>query len=118
LGRIRSTRQFHRLLLLSLLIFHHFSLPLFVVLVGSESHVKYHAHTSTGYKRKLKKHYTSPVQEAAKILRNQEGADSVDMAGKVVVVTGYVPVWENAPDCRGLAKKMAKRIKPSAVAFF
>jgi hypothetical protein len=64
----------------------------FVVLVLAESHLTYHANTRTGYKRKLKKHYTSPVQEAANILRNQEGADSVDMEGKVVVVTGYVPL--------------------------
>ena len=43
--------------------------------------------TKTGYQRHVKK-YTEPVQANAAIGLNQEGADGVDLSGKVVVVTG------------------------------
>lgn len=43
--------------------------------------------TKIGYDKHIKK-YTSPVQKSASITRGEDGADGVDMEGKVVVVTG------------------------------
>uniref|UniRef100_A0A7S2E365 Dehydrogenase/reductase SDR family member 12 n=1 Tax=Helicotheca tamesis TaxID=374047 RepID=A0A7S2E365_9STRA len=43
--------------------------------------------TKTGYKKHVSG-YTTPVQESASICRGETGADGVDLAGKVVVVTG------------------------------
>lgn len=47
----------------------------------------YYYFFSTGYKKHVKA-YKEPVQAEASIVRGQEGADGVDMAGKVVVITG------------------------------
>ena len=47
-------------------------------------------YTRTGYERHVKK-YDSPVQSRADICRGAEGADGVDLGGKTIVVTGYVP---------------------------
>ncbi|KAL7570367.1 hypothetical protein ACA910_017206 [Epithemia clementina (nom. ined.)] len=43
--------------------------------------------TQTGYRRHVQ-HYKQPVQSAAAIGLKDEGADGVDLSGKVVVVTG------------------------------
>ena len=43
--------------------------------------------TETGYLRHVKK-YCSPIQGRADVRRGVEGADGVDLGGKVVVVTG------------------------------
>jgi hypothetical protein len=43
--------------------------------------------TKTGYEKHIKS-YKDPVQKAASILRNQEGADGVDLEGKVILITG------------------------------
>jgi len=44
--------------------------------------------TKTGYDKHVKQYYKSAVQNSASIIRGAEGADGVDMEGKVVVVTG------------------------------
>lgn len=41
----------------------------------------------TGYERHIKA-YKTPVQKKASIGRGQEGADGVNLDGKVIVVTG------------------------------
>ena len=43
--------------------------------------------TLTGYTKHIQK-YLEPVQSAANIKRNEEGADGVDLSGKVIAVTG------------------------------
>ena len=45
--------------------------------------------TKTGYQRHIRD-YNDHVQSCANIGRNVEGADGVDLDGKVVVITGYV----------------------------
>lgn len=44
-------------------------------------------HCRTGYLKHLPK-YTSPVQDAPNIKVGENGADGVDLTGKVVVITG------------------------------
>jgi len=44
--------------------------------------------TKTGYQKHVKGYYTTPVQQKASICRGEDGADNVDLEGKVVVVTG------------------------------
>jgi dehydrogenase/reductase SDR family member 12 len=44
--------------------------------------------TRTGYLKHVKSYYEQPPQPAASVKAGQEGADTVDLTGKVVVVTG------------------------------